>query len=1000
MTDARPIDLSYGHFGELSYDVRKGVWMFPRNLENAPLLRIVGAPRVLISSQTSPVTSYTDHTAATRRRTVEQLVQTYPELVPSSAPLLYYHPAEAPKTNEHLAPALDATYSDRIAFGRAQNYTHSRRYAKSVSVVAVVDGATGGLVRVFQSKSQVFGSESQPRLTLETEILQLKLQGIWSGTGSPVQQLQFAQANGEPTEWLAVRHGQGTSILRVVLRESAAPALHKLCEMPAAEANVEFRFVLQHIATLSRQRSGGASHADVCFNPWNPWEFAVLDQSLRWSTWRVKSVSKKPNAWTLDARHSGRCTTLPFHNPVSRPGSQPSTDGWGALKWIRNGTGLLICGRTAIATVEFRDMPHHLPLPGFGLCAPTEWILDIKQSPTDQQYVFILTSSRVLWAYLNQNDVAGSSPSQPNARLLLAWTHFRSEHDTSLTLQIIGLRSMILVVLYSRLTGLKTVFTFESGKGISRIVSSAPDPYILPGVTCGSQPMPTYATLLLRAVNVEVSDHRSGEHLDTAIEANDISFLKCWTLTGDLSLHECFLAHSSLTSHLSLEASGSLGRRPVAKSTYKIQEDFIVPNGYVQDPLSVRLIYAGRPRSDIPSLRSGQYLPNSRSQRTINLEGLAQFTSLSPVASIEEILELILDRIHDDFNPNVDARGMVSLYEYTAQEIAPGDIEEDSAALQDLARRIEERYAACHLDPEYQPRELEPLPRWTLDWLPWTLRPHPDGTLSQSYDAHVQSWIKSLAPTVPGRIRSSAERQVRGVAAQLQLASYGLRFHQDSSQLERQPQRASEEAQATFTLPVRAAQSSLRHFSQGIATPAEQTSSNHPQRMHGSISSLSAANLPTPAPTPTLQSKVSPSTKAENEDTATQRLRTLTSLTSHPPWPSVLSGILDHWSIGQNPDNYDWDASKTRLDNGDRQDDVEEAGQMKKRRRTGGVKERQWDGSERWSQLASQFAASQVDAPTYIQPSSQSTPMTASQPQWGRFGSGKTVKKGRSKPGF
>lgn len=34
MTDARRIDLSYGHFGELSYDVQTQVWLPTRNFES------------------------------------------------------------------------------------------------------------------------------------------------------------------------------------------------------------------------------------------------------------------------------------------------------------------------------------------------------------------------------------------------------------------------------------------------------------------------------------------------------------------------------------------------------------------------------------------------------------------------------------------------------------------------------------------------------------------------------------------------------------------------------------------------------------------------------------------------------------------------------------------------------------------------------------------------------------------------------------------------------
>ncbi|KAI4201903.1 MAG: hypothetical protein LQ350_002950 [Teloschistes chrysophthalmus] len=455
MTDARQIDLSYGHFGELYYDVQTQVWLPSRNIESdipacgrgrrfitadglrhAPLLSTLGAPRLVLPPQISPLTSYTPRTAAIHRRSVDELVQAYPELAPSPALLLHHSLAE---TTQHHAVARDPVQSDILALGQAQNFSRSRKLANSVSVVAIVGGAARGLVRVFQLVPQIIGSKSQSELKIETEILNQRLQGIWSGPGSPIRQLQFAQENGKLTEWLAVRHGQGTSILRVLLRESEVPTTYNLCEIPTTEPNVEFRFELQHIVTLPVRRSGGASHADVCFNPWDPWEFAVVDESSRWSTWSIKTVSMKTNAWTLESRHSGHCTPSSLDATGVRSESEARRDGWGAVKWICDAAGLLICGRKHIGAAELRGVPKYLPLPDFGLSTTADCMLDIKQSATDPQRVFILTSSRVIWAHLGQHDAADNDWSQLDARVLLGWTHFRDKHDSSLSLQVVDL---------------------------------------------------------------------------------------------------------------------------------------------------------------------------------------------------------------------------------------------------------------------------------------------------------------------------------------------------------------------------------------------------------------------------------------------------------------------------------------------------------------------------------------------------------------------------------
>ncbi|KAI4259372.1 MAG: hypothetical protein LQ352_000781 [Teloschistes flavicans] len=369
--------------------------------------------------------------------------------------------------------------------------------------------------------------------------------------------------------------------------------------------------------------------------------------------------------------------------------------------------------------------------------------------------------------------------------------------------------------------------------------------------------------------------------------------------------------------------------------------------------------------------------------------------------SIAETLQLVSDRIHKD-HPNAGAPGIISLDEFTDLEIALGDIEEDSAALQDLLRRVKKGQTGRHLKPDHQPGELDVSSGFTSDWLPSNLHPQTHGSLSRTYDALVESWIRSFPSTVSSRMRSNAERRIRGVAAQLQLASHGLRYHQRFKQrLEQQPQPLSKEAQATFTLPVREAYATLGQFIQGTAASAKETSTNQSTLMPEGSNSLSAVKLPIPASTPLLRSEALPATLAGNEDAATQRLCTVTTVLNPPPLPTVLADILDHWSAGQNPDDYDWNTSKTRLDNSIRQDDVEEAEQGRKRRRREGTGNWQRKGiGEPSPQLALRPAASQVKASTLVPPSSQSIIISASQLQSGRFGGEKPVKKPKRKPGF
>lgn len=458
MTDARRIDLNYGHFGEPVYDVHHQEWHFPRKVQDgilapsdqdsnfgtdiflaAPRLQILGEPRVLLPPQSPISTAETCQTSPQPNRQVEQLLRAHPEFAPSSA--LLPPLAEASEAIEELTGGYDPAVADRLAFGRALRPARSQKSAQSVPVVAVIGGVAGELVRIFQLTPEVCRWDGEPNIRVNNEVFQSRVQGIWSPGGSAVQQIRFAEAKGEPTEWLAVRYSGATSILRVILREDEVPTLHKIACVPAFGANVEVRFELLHVVTLPVQRTGGASHTDVCFNPRNPTEFAVIDTCSRWSTWKFKSVFEKTSVWMLEDCSFG-VLAEGFSDEVEDViESEARYDGWGAIAWIINGAGLLVCSRRKIAGIELQVPPRQVLLPDLALSKTTDWILDLKQSTADSGYVFIATSSRIFWIHLAEEQTEGSERPQMVAKIVLAWMHFRNEIDLSLLMQIVHLGS-------------------------------------------------------------------------------------------------------------------------------------------------------------------------------------------------------------------------------------------------------------------------------------------------------------------------------------------------------------------------------------------------------------------------------------------------------------------------------------------------------------------------------------------------------------------------------
>lgn len=457
MNDAGRIDLNYGHFGQPVYDAEAHKWHWPRETQRsttspttAPWLQQLSEPRLLIPPSLSNPPRGTGTAAKRRKNAIDQLLQECPEITPAAALLPTW--AEESEVIQDGAAKYDPAISDILAFGRAYHPLHHRESPPIVPVVALPGGAAGEFIRVIQLIPEVVGWDGGSGVQLHDDVFQSRVQGLWCGNGSRIQQLQFAQSNDEPTEWLAVRYGGITSILRVILRATEVPTHHSTSRLPAIEENAEFCIELKQIITLSMQRSGGVPHAAVCFNPWNPRQFAVVDQSSHWTVWTIRSINKKTNVWTLDPGASGYLVgDLTDDEEESAP-SESKFDGWGAANWAGNGTCLLVCNRRRMVCFQLQDPPRPCLIPDLGLEKTTDWILDVKKAPTNPSHLFIATSSRVFWLRLTSEHAGEAGQPQLNMKVLLSWTHFRNGLDVSLSMHIFDLdSSMHPIVVYHTL---------------------------------------------------------------------------------------------------------------------------------------------------------------------------------------------------------------------------------------------------------------------------------------------------------------------------------------------------------------------------------------------------------------------------------------------------------------------------------------------------------------------------------------------------------------------
>lgn len=405
----------------------------------APRLRRLGQRRLLIPPSLSDAPGGTGQTANRRKNVIQQLLEDYPEIAPASALLPPW--AEESEVIQDSTAQYDPAISDILAFGRAYHPLHHRKSPQNVPVVAIPGGAAGEFIRVIQLIPAIVGWGEGSDVQLRDNVFQPRVQGLWCGNGSRIQQLQFAQSDDGPTEWLAVRYGGNTSILRVILRATEVPTRDSTSRLPAIEDNADFCIELKQVVTVSMQRSGGAPHAAICFNPWNPRQFAVVDQAFHWTVWTIRSINTKTDVWTVDAGASGYLVQDRTGDDEESAPNESKFDGWGAVDWVDNGTSLIVCNRRRIVCFEAQNPSRPRLIPDLGLENTRDWILDVKKAPTNPTHLFIVTSSRVFLLRLTSEHAGDEDQQQLDVKILLSWTHFRNDFDVSLSMQVYDLGS-------------------------------------------------------------------------------------------------------------------------------------------------------------------------------------------------------------------------------------------------------------------------------------------------------------------------------------------------------------------------------------------------------------------------------------------------------------------------------------------------------------------------------------------------------------------------------
>lgn len=222
-----------------------------------------------------------------------------------------------------------------------------------------------------------------------------------------------------------------------------------------------------------------------------------------------------------------------------------------------------------------------------------------------------------------------------------------------------------LVLLYSRLTGLTNVFTFQHSKSYSNLAQSSSDPYLLPLPNggpdvlaprtnpYGSHRNSRVTAIILKAMKYESPQGSIPSGLGQIYFERDVAFYQLSLLTNDLALSECLYAELPNEFKTELCPPDTISRLKIAKTPAQVHSDFIVPNGYldrdVEDLPHNGTADEGSDTDNQASLAVLDEDPCTISFEWLENEIRGTLTNTSPTTAFDRSLELLQNDIEEKF---------------------------------------------------------------------------------------------------------------------------------------------------------------------------------------------------------------------------------------------------------------------------------------------------------------------------------------------------------------
>lgn len=392
----------------------------------------LGEPSTVALPSLSNSSSDKIQSAIERNENIKQLTHSFSELVPALSLL-----AELTKASEiidQFTTIHDPVRANLLAFGKAEDKILKRKDSKDLPIAAFANGSTGNTLRLVLLRKEQLGWEGDKELGLQRLSFRGAGQGLWSRIAGPILQVCFAETKGKSSPWLAVRYHSATAILHPRLlsnpvQASLAPLSHSQYPPSRIDAN--------HIATLSIQSTGGSPHADVSFNPWDHKQFGIVDDQGHWTLWRLGRDVQHDGLWITKAGLDGHIADGSGEDSESVT-KNDDIDGWATILWAGNGDTIVVANRKILCLFHVKNEVKQLISPNLSRSRSTDWILDVRRSPSDDNQIFVTTCTRIFWLHIpSVGDRRSDKDSDLGASVLLSWRHFRHQEDISLRISVL-----------------------------------------------------------------------------------------------------------------------------------------------------------------------------------------------------------------------------------------------------------------------------------------------------------------------------------------------------------------------------------------------------------------------------------------------------------------------------------------------------------------------------------------------------------------------------------